>query len=209
MLVLLVTGMFHHPARAVSNSVVELPKPTETTSHNFWVNRKIIASLMYSAQEKVWGIRQEREPGFVRACSASANHRVRLHRRKASRQWVNSMNLALNRYITTSWISGIHTTTLRWSTSNSAHMMCKLSVFFQDHKLDAVYDVTAVYPGAKGEHCPQDEKDLLEGKFPEKIHYHIRRFQGCASSLFQTIFYEIEIFSLEICSRFATEIQIC
>jgi len=47
-----------------------------------------------------------------------------------------------------------------------------------NHKLDAVYDVTAVYPGAKGEHCPQDEKDLLEGKFPEKIHYHIRRFQS-------------------------------
>ena len=40
-----------------------------------------------------------------------------------------------------------------------------------------MYDVTVVYPGAKGEQCPQNEKDLLQNKFPEKIHFHIRRFQ--------------------------------
>ena len=40
-----------------------------------------------------------------------------------------------------------------------------------------MYDVTVVYPGAKGEHCPQDERDLLCDLFPEKIHFHIRRFQ--------------------------------
>ena len=47
-----------------------------------------------------------------------------------------------------------------------------------------MYDVTVVYPGAKGEDCPQDERDLLEDKFPEKIHFHIRRFQEWGFSFF-------------------------
>ena len=47
-----------------------------------------------------------------------------------------------------------------------------------------MYDVTVVYPGAKGDDCPQDERDLLEDKFPEKIHFHIRRFQEWGFSSF-------------------------
>ena len=47
-----------------------------------------------------------------------------------------------------------------------------------------MYDVTVVYPGAKGEDCPRDERDLLEDKFPEKIHFHIRRFQEWSFSSF-------------------------
>ena len=57
-----------------------------------------------------------------------------------------------------------------------------------------MYDVTVVYPGDKGEHCPQDERDLLEGKFPEKIHFHIRRFQECgfSSRVFSDFFFNLE-----------------
>jgi lysocardiolipin and lysophospholipid acyltransferase len=40
-----------------------------------------------------------------------------------------------------------------------------------DGQLDAVYDFTIAYPKT----VPQTELDLLKGKFPEEIHFNIKR----------------------------------
>ena len=37
--------------------------------------------------------------------------------------------------------------------------------------LDAVYDVTIAYPGQK----PTNENDILNGLFPDEVHFHIKR----------------------------------
>ena len=42
---------------------------------------------------------------------------------------------------------------------------------FLDGGLHAVYDVTIAYP----DETPINEKDLLGGKFPNEIHFHIKR----------------------------------
>ncbi|XP_014220970.1 lysocardiolipin acyltransferase 1-like [Trichogramma pretiosum] len=41
----------------------------------------------------------------------------------------------------------------------------------QAGRLDAVYDLTIAYP----DHVPQCELDLLRGKMPDEVHFHVRR----------------------------------
>ena len=43
---------------------------------------------------------------------------------------------------------------------------------FLDDRLDAVYDMTVAY---KGGEIAQEEKDILEGRVPAQICFHIRR----------------------------------
>lgn len=40
--------------------------------------------------------------------------------------------------------------------------------------LDAVYDLTIAYP----DYIPQSEIDLIRGKFPREVHFHIRRISS-------------------------------
>ncbi|XP_068082622.1 lysocardiolipin acyltransferase 1-like [Anabrus simplex] len=42
----------------------------------------------------------------------------------------------------------------------------------QNGQLDAVYDITVGYPY----HVPQQETDLLRGRFPQEVHFKIKRF---------------------------------
>lgn len=43
--------------------------------------------------------------------------------------------------------------------------------YFTDKQLDAIYDLSVGYPGT----LPQNEFDVLRGKFPEEVHFHIKR----------------------------------
>jgi lysocardiolipin and lysophospholipid acyltransferase len=52
--------------------------------------------------------------------------------------------------------------------------MCSDCIFIAcpiDGQLDAVYDFTIAYPKT----VPQTEIDMLKGKFPEEIHFNIKR----------------------------------
>ena len=42
---------------------------------------------------------------------------------------------------------------------------------FIDGGLHSVYDVTIAYP----DEIPEKEKDLVEGKIPQQVHFHIKR----------------------------------
>ncbi|XP_035665785.1 lysocardiolipin acyltransferase 1-like isoform X1 [Branchiostoma floridae] len=41
----------------------------------------------------------------------------------------------------------------------------------KEHNLDAIHDITVGYPNGKA----QTEADLLAGRFPEEVHFHVRR----------------------------------
>lgn len=41
-----------------------------------------------------------------------------------------------------------------------------------DGQLDAVYDFTIAYPKT----VPQTELHMLKGKFPEEVHFHVKRY---------------------------------
>ena len=43
---------------------------------------------------------------------------------------------------------------------------------FIDGGLHSVYDVTIAYP----DEIPEKEKDLVEGKIPQQVHFHIKRY---------------------------------
>jgi len=47
-----------------------------------------------------------------------------------------------------------------------------LLCIFLDGGLHSVYDVTIAYP----DEVPEKEKDLLEGKLPKQVHFHIKRY---------------------------------
>ena len=45
-------------------------------------------------------------------------------------------------------------------------------IIFADGGLHAVYDVTLGYPDI----VPETEQDLMDGNFPNEVHFHIKRF---------------------------------
>ena len=47
-----------------------------------------------------------------------------------------------------------------------------LQLLFLDGGLHSVYDVTIAYP----DQVPEKEKDLVEGKLPKQVHFHIKRY---------------------------------
>ena len=38
--------------------------------------------------------------------------------------------------------------------------------------MSSVYDMTIAYP----DEMPETEQELFEGKFPQEVHFHIKRF---------------------------------
>lgn len=44
-------------------------------------------------------------------------------------------------------------------------------LFITAGQLKAVYDVTIAYPKT----MPLSETDLIQGKFPEEVHFHVKR----------------------------------
>lgn len=61
-----------------------------------------------------------------------------------------------------------HTYTLHPKTTGFAYLVQHLR---RADFLDAVYDLTIAYP----DYIPQSEVDLIRGKFPREVHFHIRR----------------------------------
>lgn len=54
-------------------------------------------------------------------------------------------------------------------TTGFSYMCCQL---MERNELDAVYDVTLVYPDT----VPQTEKMLLRGEFPKQVKVHLARY---------------------------------
>lgn len=49
--------------------------------------------------------------------------------------------------------------------------MSSLTAFLLGGGLQAIYDVTIAYP----DHVPASEWDLIEGKLPSEVHFHVKR----------------------------------
>ncbi|XP_050450033.1 lysocardiolipin acyltransferase 1-like isoform X2 [Cataglyphis hispanica] len=64
-----------------------------------------------------------------------------------------------------------YTYTLHPKTTGFAYLAQHLQ---RANYLDAVYDLTIAYP----DYIPQSEIDLIRGKFPDEVHFHIRRISS-------------------------------
>ncbi|XP_024881027.1 lysocardiolipin acyltransferase 1-like [Temnothorax curvispinosus] len=64
-----------------------------------------------------------------------------------------------------------YTYTLHPKTTGFAYLVQHLQ---RASYLDAVYDLTIAYP----DYIPQSEVDLIRGKFPREVHFHIRRISS-------------------------------
>lgn len=64
-----------------------------------------------------------------------------------------------------------YTYTLHPKTTGFAYLVQHLQ---RANYLDAVYDLTIAYP----DYIPQSEVDLIRGRFPREVHFHIRRISS-------------------------------
>lgn len=65
----------------------------------------------------------------------------------------------------------LYTYTLHPKTTGFAYLVQHLQ---RANYLDAVYDLTIAYP----DYIPQSEIDLIKGKFPREVHFHIKRISS-------------------------------
>lgn len=72
-----------------------------------------------------------------------------------------------DRYATQHYLP-LYTYTLHPKTTGFAYLVQHLQ---RANYLDAVYDLTIAYP----DYIPQSETDLIRGKFPDEVHFHIKR----------------------------------